>query len=389
MTPWRYIADDGVSASFGLAADEYLMGDYGEASESSGSSGASGPAAPTLRLYTYRPVCVMVGRFQNVSAEIREPLHLCFGGGIRNVRGVTSGDLRVEVNRRPTGGGTIIMGEGQLGVALIRPGHSPQTPRHPREVLQQCAGGVLEGLRLLGIEGARFRSRNDIEVGGRKIAGLGLYSDEQGALLFHASIMIDFDVELMLSLLNIPGEKHGGQSVRSLEERHTTVQRELGRRVGTSEAREGFKKGFAAAFGAVLREQPFIGDELDGIGDLEREKYLTREWIYQETPVPDLEGGSLKRTRGGLVRVGVAMAGEAVIKGAVITGDFFATPRTINNIEAGLRWAPADREAVRRVVEAELSVPGSYILGLEPDMLARCIMEAVADARAQGVGAAA
>ncbi len=383
MNQWRYLADDGVSASFGLAADEYLMGGYGE---------DSGPVAPTLRLYTYRPVCVMVGRFQNVDAEIREPLHLCFGGGIRNVRGVAVGDaagLRVELNRRPTGGGTIIMGEGQLGVALVRSGRPPQTPRHPREVLQKCAGGVLEGLRLLGIEGARFRSRNDIEVGGRKIAGLGLYSDEQGALLFHASIMVDFDIGLMLSLLNIPGEKQRDQGVRALQERHTTVKRELGRRVGTSEARERFKEGFAAAFGAVLGEQPFAGEELAGIGDLEREKYLTREWIYQETPVPDLEGGSLKRTRGGLVRVGVAMAGEAVIKGAVITGDFFATPQTINNIEAGLRWAPADRDAIRRVVEAELSVPGSYILGLEPDMLARCIMAAVADARAQGVGTAA
>ena len=348
--------------------------------------------APTLRLYTYRPVCLMVGRFQNVSAEIKEPLHLCFGGGVRNVRGVAledAGGPGVELNRRPTGGGTIIMGEGQLGVALIRSGNSPQTPHHPREVLEECAGGVLEGLRLLGIEGASFRSRNDIEVGGRKIAGLGLYSDEQGALLFHASIMIDFDVRLMLSLLNVPGEKHPDQCVRALESRLTTVRSELGRRVSTPEAREVFKEGFGAVFGAGMKHQPLAGEELAGIGDLEREKYLSREWIYQETPVPDLAGSSLKRTRGGLVRVEVAMAGKAIIKAAVITGDFFATPRTINNIEAGLRWVPADREAIRRTVEAELSVPGGYVLGLEPDMLARCIMEAVGDARAQGVGAAA
>jgi hypothetical protein len=159
--------------------------------------------------------------------------------------------------------------------------------------------------------------------------------------------------------------------------------------VSTPEAREVFKEGFGAVFGAGMKHQPLVGEELAGIGDLEREKYLSREWIYQETPVPDLAGSSLKRTRGGLVRVEVAMAGKAIIKAAVITGDFFATPRTINNIEAGLRWVPADREAIRRTVEAELSVPGGYVLGLEPDMLARCIMEAVGDARAQGVGAAA
>jgi lipoate-protein ligase A len=381
MNRWRYIADDGVSGSFGLAADEYLMGGYGEAAE---------PKPPTLRLYTYRPTCVLVGRFQNVAAEVSDSLRLCFGGDIQSSQVVTQagmGGLQVELNRRPTGGGTIIMGDGQLGVALITSTHYPETPQHPREVLETYAGGVMEGLRRLGIEGARLRSRNDIEVGGRKIAGLGLYSDEQGALLFHTSIMVDFDIRLMVSLLNIPVEKLRDKGVTTLEERHTTVQRELGRPVSISEAREKVKEGFQAAFGMEFSPQPFTEDEISEISTLERGKYLTREWIYQEAAVPDLAGSSLKKTRAGLIRVQVALTGE-VIKSALITGDFFATPRTINNIEARLRWAPADRESIRQAIEDELSSPGSYILDLEPDMLARCIMAAVSDARAEKVGAA-
>ena len=51
----RRITDDGVSASFGLAADEVL---------------ARNPDRPTLRLYTYRSHCALVGRFQNVENEI-------------------------------------------------------------------------------------------------------------------------------------------------------------------------------------------------------------------------------------------------------------------------------------------------------------------------------
>ncbi|MFQ5826639.1 MAG: biotin/lipoate A/B protein ligase family protein, partial [Dehalococcoidia bacterium] len=191
MSRWRYIADDGVSGSFGLAADEYLMGGYGEAAQ---------PRPPSLRLYTYRPLCVLVGRFQNVAAEVSDSLRLCFGGDIQRSQMVTQAGMdsfRVELNRRPTGGGTIIMGDGQLGVAFLTSTNYPETPQRPREVLETYAQGVLEGLRRLGIEGARLRSRNDIEVGGRKIAGLGLYSDEQGALLFHTSILVDFDVRLM------------------------------------------------------------------------------------------------------------------------------------------------------------------------------------------------
>ena len=52
-TAWRYIADDGVSASFGLAADETLARRLG-----------AGASPPTLRLYTYVSHCALVGRFQ-------------------------------------------------------------------------------------------------------------------------------------------------------------------------------------------------------------------------------------------------------------------------------------------------------------------------------------
>ena len=66
---WRYIADDDASASSGLAADEWLMTAYHV--PPGGSPGGPDKPPPTLRLYTYRPHCVLVGRFQNVEAEVR------------------------------------------------------------------------------------------------------------------------------------------------------------------------------------------------------------------------------------------------------------------------------------------------------------------------------
>ena len=94
-TAWRYLADDGVTASFGLAADETLARRQGvEASP------------PTVRLYTYASHCALIGRFQRLHAELR--LDECRR-------------LGVAVNRRPTGGGAIIMGRDQLGVAITVP----------------------------------------------------------------------------------------------------------------------------------------------------------------------------------------------------------------------------------------------------------------------------
>jgi lipoate-protein ligase A len=43
-----------------------------------------------------------------------------------------------------------------------------------------------------------------VEVGRRKIAGLGIYFDPAGGLLFHASLLVDLDIAFMLSVLRTP-----------------------------------------------------------------------------------------------------------------------------------------------------------------------------------------
>jgi len=92
---WRYVADDGVSASFGLASDAVITRRQG-----------TGKSVPTVRLYTYRSHCVPIGRFQRLGSELR--LDECRRLGVKG-------------NRRPTGGGAIVMGADQLGVAIMQP----------------------------------------------------------------------------------------------------------------------------------------------------------------------------------------------------------------------------------------------------------------------------
>lgn len=356
MTAWRYIADDNASASFGLAADEWLMTAYH----------GPHPPPPTLRLYTYNPLCVLVGRFQNVEAEVR--VEECQRRG-------------VAINRRPTGGGTIIMGPGQLGVAVITSLDAPSGPAGPREVIQTFAGGILAGLEGLGIR-ATFRGKNDLEVAGRKIAGLGVYVDEGRAALFHCSLLADLDLPLMLSLLNIPLEKLSDKAIATFEARLTTVSRELGRPVATGWLRERIKEGFQQAFGAPLGPRSFEASELAEIARLEREKYLTREWVYQRQPPMDTAGSARRKTGAGLITVDLALAGE-VIKALVISGDFFSSSAAIGRLEARLRWSAADRETVETAVNEELR-DGEGILGLGAGELTHLVLEAAANARAQG-----
>lgn len=359
MATWRYLADDGVSASFGLAADEYLMQAY-----------AQDPTKPpTLRLYTYRSHCALVGRFQNVEAEIH--VAECRRRG-------------VPINRRPTGGGAIIMGEDQLGLSLVASIRHPSIPSHPQEVFETYARPTLSGVRNLGID-AYFRPKNDLEVGGKKIAGLGLYIDEDEILLFHTSILVDLDVRLMLTLLNTPIEKISDKEIASFEERLTTVRRELGREISVSEVRQQIKRGFEGTFGVELVEEPFTQEELLGIRELEQGKYLTSEWVYQRALTPDMIGLSLRKTEAGLLRIHLALAGD-VIKGVLISGDFFSTSQTINNLEARLKWSVAEPASIEKAIRETLSQQNHYILGLAPEALAAAIWEAASNAKERALG---
>ncbi|MBT4453149.1 MAG: lipoate--protein ligase family protein, partial [Candidatus Marinimicrobia bacterium] len=198
MNTWRYIENNHVTASAGLAADEVLANRVG-----------AGISQPILRLYTYHP-CALVGRFQTMENELN--LEYC-------------AQNKIPVNRRPTGGGAIIMGKNQLGVALAIPGKTDESYASVRQRMAQFSQGIISGLSTLGIE-VEFRRKNDLEVNGKKIAGLGLHKTATGGFLFHASLLVDLDVSYMLDVLRTPFEKISDKEIATVAERTTTVQRE-------------------------------------------------------------------------------------------------------------------------------------------------------------------
>ncbi|MFQ5803281.1 MAG: biotin/lipoate A/B protein ligase family protein [Candidatus Methylomirabilales bacterium] len=349
---WRYIEEDGVSASFGLAGDEYLMQ----------TAAVGGP--PTLRLYTYRSHAALVGQFQNVEAEVR--VDECRRRGI-------------AINRRPTGGGSVIMGEEQLGVALVASTHGVQYQKCHAAIFEACSDGLLAGLRWLGIH-AGFRPKNDIEVGGKKIAGLALSIDERESFLCHASLLVDFDVSLMLAVLNLPREKIAGKAIASFEERLTTVRRELESPVSTSEVRAHVRSGFAEALAARFEPKSWTEEEHAAISALESRKYSTPEWVFEHVPTPDAVGTSLLKTSAGLLRVYVALGGE-VLKNVMVTGDFFATTRALTNLEARVKWTHATPEGIAKTIRAVFAADGPPIIGLSADALTEAISTAVVAAR--------
>lgn len=355
MGPWRYIEEDGVSASYGLAADECLMIGYE-------SDGEMHP--PTLRLYTYRSHCALVGQFQDIEAEIN--VNYCR-------------EVSVPINRRPTGGGAIIMGNDQLGMALAASTKYPGGPNHPREIFALYSAGICQGLKTLGIEGS-IGGKNDIQVNGRKIAGLGLCRGDKGALLFHASLLVDLDIPLMLRVLRIPVEKLTDKVRAEVEENLTTVRHEVGWPVSVSEVRGVVRQGFESAMGVTSFSQPFTSGEREWIRALEEEKYLDDRWIFQRRPTPAMTGSSRQKTREGLFRIYVSLDRNH-INDINITGDFFADGVSLEKLEKNLCRIRAEEGEVKQTIArcfAEIPNPFQQV---DEGELVRGIMAAVEEAR--------
>jgi lipoate-protein ligase A len=342
--PWRLISDDGAGAAEGLAMDEALMTRYARGEPDH---------PPTLRLYSYRSHCALIGRYQNLAAEV--DLDACQRTG-------------TQVSRRPTGGGAIVMGSGQLGVAFV--GRAP-ADRRPRELIEELAAGIVAGLAGLGIT-AVFRGKNDLEAEGRKIAGLGLYIDPAGAMLFHASVLADLDITFMLEVLRIPAAKLAGKAAAAVAERVTTVTRQAGRAYDAAALRPVIAGGFASVFGVTLEEGVPDQAERALAARLAASRYRAQAWLAERSVAADGSGSALLRTPAGLATIYLTTHGD-VVKTAMVVGDFNELPSALAALESAVRWKRLDEASVTEAVTRSGAGPA---LGIPAAQLAAAVLEA-------------
>ena len=349
---WRYLCEDRVSDSYGLAADEAMALRVGE-----------NLSPPVLRLYTYRSCSALVGRFQRIENELN--LEFCR-------------EQKMSVNRRPTGGGAILMGEDQLGVALML--RDWNGCKAPRELMRHFASALCEGLLFFDIK-AQFRGKNDLEVEGRKIGGLGIHSNASGGYLLHCSLLVDLDMPLMLRALNVPVEKLEARQLKSIEGRITTVRRELKKDTSLNEVRDKIRRAFSSYFGFEFEKSCYSPEEKKAIGEMESSRYLNKDWIYQKVDVPDLSGEARQMTPAGLLDVRVTMAGRQ-IKAVFLGGDFFAEESAVSDIEGSLRWHSSEFEQIHSTLEILYAKREEELAFLPIENVCEVISKAVESARA-------
>jgi lipoate-protein ligase A len=296
---------------------------------------ASNAHQATLRLYQYIDHCALVGRFQNINAEL--DLESC--------------DVQcIQYGRRQTGGGAIIMGRDQLGLCVTCASNTFEWT-NIRDLCYLFSKPVIAALSSFGIH-AEFRAKNDLEVDGKKIAGLGVYIDPHGAIQFHLSLLLDLDILKMLSVLQIPIQKYSDKrKINAVSQRMATVTGLLGRQISQEEIRVRICQSFEEHFNVEMATSSISDEENKEISRLISEKYATEDWIQQQTPQEDLTGMSLKKTSAGLLRIYIGLKGE-IIKSVLITGDFIEHEQLFKQIEAELKWSPFDKEQILKTIQA-------------------------------------
>ena len=236
MNKWKYIDSGPNFAAHNMAVDEELLAQAQE-----------GVNVPVLRLYSWDPPAVSLGRFQKIETAV--DIGACKRLGFDIVRRITGGRAVLHLH--------------ELTYSIVAPLDNPQFPPTVLGTYKAIAGGLLVGLRNLGIA-AEIVSRSgryaelvrdntkgsscfsspswyEIVINGKKIVGSAQRRMPR-AFLQHGSILIGYEPEL--EALVIPGV---GASACV-----TSIQKELGRTVSHEEVKLAFRLGFQSAFDVLF-----------------------------------------------------------------------------------------------------------------------------------------
>ncbi len=318
---------------------------------------------PTLRFLQFRPAAALVGYHQDVNLEIRKDY--CDAMGI-------------EVNRRLTGGGSILFQESALGWELF--GRLDEEPFRGSygTILQRICDTAAAGLSRLGIA-ARFRPRNDIEINGRKISGTGGAALSRAAM-FQGTVLIENEVEAFLKALRVPVEKLKKREIESLMERICFLS-DLVKPVPSVETlKRHMASEFAERLGVDLVPGPLTPAEEQRLGQ-ELPYFRSPQWVMSRSrPARERDPiRSIMQTEAGTVRVHLWLApGGRHVRQALISGDFFAIPsRLVHDLEAALVGAPAQPDRVRDTVISFLSQDHGEVIGISTRKMADTIANAL------------
>lgn len=189
--------------------------------------------------------------------------------------------LGYPVTRRITGGGTAFASaDSQVQYGIVGSLESGEIPLDMVESYRKICGIVVHALERFNLKG-EFKPINDVLCNGKKISGSAQTRGNR-TLLQHGTLLVDFNIREMLTCCNIPPEKISDKGIKSVEERMTDLNRQLGRKVPLAEVEEAIRSGFEKTFNTRLAEDKMNREEKK-LAEKLLPKYHDQEWIFRYT----------------------------------------------------------------------------------------------------------
>jgi len=220
---------------------------------------------PTLRIYRWYPSAVSLGYFQSVYEEVN--LERCKKYG-------------VDIVRRITGGGAVYHDfNGEITYSIILPERLQGIPQDIIKSYKELCKGIILALNELGLK-AEFKPVNDIIVNGRKISG-NAQTRKTGVILQHGTILMDLDVKKMFSVLNVSKEKISDKLIKSVEDRVTSIKKELGQSVTFENVASSLINGFSTALGFEYKIDKLTEEEETLEKQYIKNQFGNKKWTFK------------------------------------------------------------------------------------------------------------
>jgi len=184
------------------------------------------------------------------------------------------------ITRRISGGGIAFSDDRcrQINYGVVGTIDNDLFPLDIIESYKQVCGVLIDTLVHYGLNAA-FRPINDVTVDNKKISG-NAQTRWEGKLLQNGTLLLDFDIEEMLRIANIPKEKFLDKKIASIREGLTWLDRELNEQRDMEEVRNVMKKKFEERFHVKLKTGTLSKKEKELTKNF-LPKYYSPEWVYR------------------------------------------------------------------------------------------------------------
>lgn len=295
LPEWRLL-DDGIhEARHHFAVEEALARLLDE-----------GHSQPTLRLRQVNPA-VFIGVHQNTWDEV--DVDYCRKNSI-------------QIVRRMNGGGAVYHEMGSFCFSAFFP--PTMFAQAAKEIYRLFAEPVIRTCADYGIV-AEFGGRNDILTENRKIYGSAQFT-WYSAFVQSGTFLVNMNFEAMERSLTPHNLKFADKSAHSINERVTSLSREVGRTINTREVMELFSKHFASTFGVQLTPGGLTATEKKLALELLESKYNTDRWNFGNRL--EFEINLAEKTDEGVISISAELE-DQIIKQVRITGDILLSQHSL------------------------------------------------------------